>query len=34
MGEWWMNQGESVKKAACFIAGVIVGGIGLSVLLN
>lgn len=34
MREWWMKHGESVKKAACFIAGVIVGGCGLSVLMN
>ncbi len=34
MREWWKKHGESVKKAAFFISGVIVGGVGLSVLFN
>lgn len=34
MKEWWTKHGESVKKAACFVAGVVVGSCGLAFLLN
>lgn len=34
MAYWWNRHGESVKRAALFIAGVIIGGIGISAILN
>lgn len=34
MKTWWKKHGESVKKAAYFITGVIIGGCGLALLLN
>ncbi len=34
MREYWETHKESIKKAAFFIVGVVVGGCGLSVLMN